>query len=204
MVNAARTKLCQPCLRLFNHLHDTRLAPSALEPRAAIGQWDDATQRYTLTASTQGVAVVRRLLAEGVFKIPPQQLRVVTPDVGGGFGMKGDVYPEDALVLWSSRKLGRPVKWVATRTESMLGDNHGRDQLISADMALDDNGRILAIRAQALHAVGACVTNAGVVPVLCSLRNIPGVYVVPATTLTVPPGSKRSSMRSLKTPESSR
>ena len=75
---------------------------------------------------------------------------------------------------------GRPVKWVATRTESLLGDNHGRDQLITAEMALDENGKILAVRAQALHAVGAYVTNAGVVPVLCSLRNIPNVYVVPA------------------------
>src|SRR5207248_727775 len=73
-----------------------------------------------------------------------------------------------------------PVKWVATRTESLLGDNHGRDQLISAEMALDENGKILAVRAQALHAVGAYVTNAGVVPVLCALRNIPNVYVVPA------------------------
>jgi carbon-monoxide dehydrogenase large subunit len=94
--------------------------------------------------------------------------------------MKGDIYPEDGLVLWASRKLGRPVKWVATRTESILTDNHGRDQLISAEMALDENGRILALRAQALHAVGAYVTNAGVVPVLCALRNIPSVYVVPA------------------------
>jgi carbon-monoxide dehydrogenase large subunit len=105
---------------------------------------------------------------------------VISPDVGGGFGMKGDVYPEDGLVLWASRRLGRPVKWVATRTESLLGDNHGRDQLISAEMALDEHGKILAIRAQALHAVGAYVTNAGVVPVLCGLRNIPNVYVVPA------------------------
>jgi carbon-monoxide dehydrogenase large subunit len=100
--------------------------------------------------------------------------------VGGGFGMKGDIYPEDGLVLWASRRLGRPVKWVATRTESLLGDNHGRDQLISAEMALDENGKILAVRAQALHSVGAYVTNAGVVPVLCALRNIPNVYVVPA------------------------
>jgi carbon-monoxide dehydrogenase large subunit len=94
--------------------------------------------------------------------------------------MKGDIYPEDGLVLWASRRLGRPVKWVATRTEALLGDNHGRDQLVHAEMALDENGKILALRAQALHAVGAYVTNAGVVPVLCALRNIPNVYVVPA------------------------
>ena len=99
---------------------------------------------------------------------------------GEGFPFAAPVVTEDGLVLWASRKLGRPVKWVATRTESLLGDNHGRDQLITAEMALDENGKILAVRAQALHAVGAYVTNAGVVPVLCSLRNIPNVYVVPA------------------------
>src|SRR6185437_6923335 len=122
----------------------------------------------------------RSILAGAIFKIPETKLRVISPDVGGGFGMKGDTYPEDGLVLLASKRLGRPVKWVATRTESLLGDNHGRDQLISAEMALDENGRILALRAQALHSVGAYVTNAGVVPVLCALRNIPNVYVVPA------------------------
>src|SRR5207237_8301679 len=89
-------------------------------------------------------------------------------------------YPHEWHGLCASKKLGRPVKWAATRTESMLGDNHGRDQLISAEMALDGDGKILAIRSQALHSVGAYVTNAGVVPVLCALRNIPNVYVVPA------------------------
>jgi carbon-monoxide dehydrogenase large subunit len=163
-------------------LYNNRITANAIEPRATLGDFADGS--FTLYTSSQNPHGVRNILCTAVLKIPQTSLRVVAPDVGGGFGMKGDVYPEDALVLWASRKLGRPVKWVATRTESMLGDNHGRDQLISADMALDDNGRILAIRAQALHAVGACVTNAGVVPVLCSLRNIPGVYVVPAMLVT--------------------
>jgi carbon-monoxide dehydrogenase large subunit len=159
-------------------LYNNRISANAMEPRAAIG--DFSNDSFTLHTSTQNPHGVRSILAGPVFHIPETKIRVIAPDVGGGFGMKGDIYPEDGLVLWASRRLGRPVKWVATRTESLLGDNHGRDQLISAEMALDENGKILAIRAQALHAVGAYVTNAGVVPVLCALRNMPNVYVVPA------------------------
>jgi carbon-monoxide dehydrogenase large subunit len=161
-------------------LYNNRITANAMEPRACIGDYNAADDAYTLYTSSQNPHGARTVLCGPVFHMPEIRLRVVSPDVGGGFGMKGDVYPEDGLVLWASRKLRRPVKWVATRTESLLGDNHGRDQLISAEMALDDNGKILAVRAQALHAVGAYVTNAGVVPVLCSLRNIPNVYVVPA------------------------
>src|SRR5687767_9781635 len=159
-------------------LYNNRITANAMEPRAAIG--DYANDAFTLYTSSQNPHGVRSILAGAVFRMPEIRLRVISPDVGGGFGMKGDIYPEDGLVLWASRRLGRPVKWVATRTESMLGDNHGRDQLIGAEMALDESGKILAVRAQALHAVGAYVTNAGVVPVLCALRNIPNVYVVPA------------------------
>ena len=159
-------------------LYNNRITANAMEPRAAIG--DYANDAFTLYTSSQNPHGVRSILAGAVFRMPEIKLRVIAPDVGGGFGMKGDIYPEDGLVLWASRRLRRPVKWVATRTESMLGDNHGRDQLIGAEMALDENGKILAVRAQALHAVGAYVTNAGVVPVLCGLRNIPNVYVVPA------------------------
>lgn len=161
-------------LRLTN----SRVAANAMEPRAAIGEFSNDS--YTLYTSTQNPHGARTILAQAVFKTAETRLRVIAPDVGGGFGMKGDVYPEDGLVLWASRRLGRPVKWVATRSESFLGDNHGRDQVVNAEIALDENAKILAIRAQALHAVGAYVTNAGVVPVLCALRNIPNVYVVPA------------------------
>ena len=161
-------------------LYNNRITANTMEPRACLGDYNAADDVYTLYTSSQNPHGVRTILCGPVFHMPEIKLRVVSPDVGGGFGMKGDIYPEDGLVLWASRKLGRPVKWVATRTEALLGDNHGRDQLISAEMALEDNGKILAIRAQALHAVGAYVTNAGVVPVLCALRNIPNVYVVPA------------------------
>ncbi|HVL36796.1 MAG TPA: xanthine dehydrogenase family protein molybdopterin-binding subunit [Burkholderiales bacterium] len=161
-------------------LYNNRITANSIEPRAAIGDYSPADDAFTLHTSSQNPHGVRSILAGAVFRLPETRLRVISPDVGGGFGMKGDIYPEDGLVLWASRRLRRPVKWVATRTEALLGDNHGRDQLIRAELALDEDGRILAIRAEALHAVGACVSNAGVVPVLCSLRNIPNVYVVPA------------------------
>ncbi|HEX4927613.1 MAG TPA: xanthine dehydrogenase family protein molybdopterin-binding subunit, partial [Burkholderiales bacterium] len=163
-------------IRLYNN----RISANSMEPRATLGDYNAAEDSYTLYTSSQNPHGVRTTLAAAVFKIVETKIRVISPDVGGGFGMKGDIYPEDALVLVASRRLGRPVKWVGTRAESLLGDNHGRDQLVAAEMALDENGKILALRAQALHSVGSYVTNAGVVPVLCALRNIPNVYVVPA------------------------
>src|SRR2546425_10460732 len=111
-------------------LVDTRLAPAALEPRAAIGQWDAVSGRYTLIAGTQGVAVVRRMLAEFVFKVPAPQIRVLTYDVGGGFGMKTQPYAEYAALLYAARHVGRPVRWCASRLESFLGDTAGRDGVL--------------------------------------------------------------------------
>ncbi len=112
-------------------------------------------------------------MAQRVFQTPETKFRVIAPDVGGGFGMKGDAYPEDALVLWASRRCGRPVKWVATRSESLLGDAHGRDQVIHGEMALDEQGQILAIRARARQAFGAYVTGAAVAPLLFSVQLVP-------------------------------
>lgn len=162
-------------LRLENH----RIAANALEPRGALGHYEAANASYTLYTSTQNPHGVRTTIAQKVFGLPETKFRVIAPDVGGGFGMKGDAYPEDALVLWASRRCGRPVKWVATRSESLLGDTHGRDQVISGDMALDEEGRILAIRARALHAFGAYVAGAAVAPLIFSLQLIPSAYAVP-------------------------
>jgi len=166
------------------HLKNPRITASALEPRAAIGHYDAATASYTLHTSTQNPHGVRTTLAQKVLGVAETKLRVIAPDVGGGFGMKGDAYPEDALVLWASRHCGRPVKWVATRSESLLGDAHGRDQVISGEMALDADGRILAIRARALHAFGAYVAGAAVAPLLFSLQLIPSAYAVPTLLLS--------------------
>jgi carbon-monoxide dehydrogenase large subunit len=167
-------------------LHDTRLAPSALEPRAAVGQWDAAAERYTLIASTQGVAVVRRLLAEGVFKIPPQQLRVITPDVGGGFGMKVQAYPEYAALLFAARRVGRPVKWQATRIESFLADTHGRDGVLEGELALDAAGRFLALRVRTRVGIGAYVTAFAAVFGTNNTKNcLSSVYAIPAICIDV-------------------
>jgi carbon-monoxide dehydrogenase large subunit len=184
-------------------LENNRLAANAMEPRGAIGDYSPADDSYTLYTSTQNPHGVRSVLCGAVFKMPETKLRVVAYDVGGGFGMKGDTYPEEGLVLWASRRLGRPVRWTATRGESMAGDDHGRDQVVHCEMALDENGRILAIRSQAVHAVGAYVTGAGVVPVLYSLKLIPNVYAVPTLhvatrgifTNTTPTGPYRGAGR---------
>ena len=163
-------------------LENQRISANALEPRCAIGVCD-ATGRYTLYTSTQNPHGVRTTLAQKVFRIPETSVRVIAPDVGGGFGMKGDAYPEDALVLWASRRCGRPVKWVATRSESLLGDAHGRDQVVDGEMALDEQGRILAIRARARQAFGAYVAGAAVAPLLFSVQLVPGPYAVPSVFL---------------------
>ncbi|MBI4271410.1 MAG: xanthine dehydrogenase family protein, partial [Candidatus Rokubacteria bacterium] len=162
-------------------LYDTRLAPSALEPRAAIARWDAAAERYTLIASTQGVAVVRRLLAEGVFKVPPQKIRVLTHDVGGGFGMKVQAYPEYAALLYAARRLGRPVRWCATRVESFLADTHGRDGVLEGELALDAQGKILALRVRTLVGIGAYVSTFAAIFATANTKNcLSSVYAIPA------------------------
>jgi len=165
-------------------LLNNRLSANALEPRGAIGAYDPADDSYTLYTSTQNPHGVRTVLAQAVFRLPETKLRVIAQDVGGGFGMKGDTYPEEALVLWASRRCGRPVKWIQTRSEGLLNDDHGRDQVVRGEMALDDHGKILAIRAHARHALGAYVVGAAIVPVIYSLKLIPNAYAVPAVHVT--------------------
>jgi carbon-monoxide dehydrogenase large subunit len=167
-------------------LADTRVAPSALEPRAAIGQWDAGAGRYTLTASTQGVAVVRRLLAEGVFRVPPETIRVVTHDVGGGFGMKVQAYPEYAALLHAARRVGRPVKWRASRVESFLADTHGRDGVLEGELALAADGRFLALRVRTRVGLGAYATAFASVFATANTKNcLSSVYAIPAIRIDV-------------------
>ncbi|OGA68528.1 MAG: carbon monoxide dehydrogenase [Betaproteobacteria bacterium RIFCSPLOWO2_12_FULL_65_14] len=164
-------------------LENNRLCANTMETRGAIGDYNPADDLYTLYTSTQNPHGARTVLAQAVFQQPEKKFRVIAQDVGGGFGMKGDTYPEEGLVLWASRRIGRPVKWISTRSEGLLTDSHGRDQVVRAEMALDENGRILAIRAQALHGIGAYVAGAAAVPAVFCLKLIPSVYVVPALHL---------------------
>jgi aerobic carbon-monoxide dehydrogenase large subunit len=168
--------------RVALRLDNSRLSASPIEPRGCVGEYDPAGGCYTLYTSTQNPHGVRQEVA-GVLGVTETRLRVIGPDVGGGFGMKADAYPEDALVLWASRACGRPVKWIATRSEALLSDTGGRDQIVDGELAFDGQGKILAIRASAVHAVGAYIAPAGLVPSIFSLRFIPGAYDVTAAHL---------------------
>jgi len=164
-------------------LRNNRLAACPVEPRAAIGDYNVAEQSFTLYNASQNPHGNRAMLARAVFGIPETKIRVISPDVGGGFGLKGNIHPEEGLVLWASKRCSRPVKWTGTRSESLMGDHHGRDQVITGAMALDADGKILGVRAKALHAVGSYVFATAVIPLYFSLRFIPNVYDIKAVDL---------------------
>jgi carbon-monoxide dehydrogenase large subunit len=164
-------------LKLVNN----RITANSIEPRAAIGQYHPHSDSYTLHSTSQNPHGTRSAIAGQVLRIPETKLRVLSPDVGGGFGMKFGGYPEDALVVWASRRVGgRPVKWVSTRSEALLGDSQGRDQVVTGELALDDHGKILGLRVNALHAMGSHVFGAAMVVPLYAMRLSPGVYEIPA------------------------
>jgi aerobic carbon-monoxide dehydrogenase large subunit len=162
-------------------LRNNRITANSIEPRAAIGQYHPDSESYTLYSTSQNPHGTRSAVAGQVLKIPETRLRVLSPDVGGGFGMKHGGYPEDALVVWASRRVGgRPVKWVSTRVEALLGDSQGRDQVVTGELALDAAGKILALRVNALHNMGSHVFGAAMVVPLFAMRLAPGVYQIPA------------------------
>lgn len=161
---------------------NNRITANAIEPRAALAEYHSDDDSFALYSTSQNPHGNRSALA-GVFKIPETRLRVISPDVGGGFGMKSGGYPEEALVMWGSRRVGRPVKWVATRSESFLGDTHGRDQIVSAEMAFDRDGKILGLRADSKHAVGSHVFGAAAVTSMFSMKLAPNVYAIPTVHL---------------------
>lgn len=141
-------------------LVNNRLVGAAIEPRAILAVPDAATGRLTVYDSTQTPHHVRRFLAEEL-RLTESDLRVIAPDVGGGFGYKGKHYPEETIVAWAARRLRRPVKWVATRAESFLADNQARDHLTHAELALDRDGQFLALRVTTLADLGAYVSTFG-------------------------------------------
>ncbi len=157
-----------------------RVAAAPLEPRAAVGEFDRRTGRYTLHTGIQAPHGLRTLLADQVFKVPHSQLRVVTGEVGGSFGMKSGVYPEVVLVLWAAKKLGRPVKWVSDRREGMVTDEHGRDNVSTAELALDANGKFLGLRVAIGLNIGAYLTPRSAGPGTNNVGGIAGVYTTPA------------------------
>jgi len=165
-------------------LYNNRLTAVTMEPRGCIADYDPGTRRYTLYSSTQNVHGVRQILAHQILHVPESRIRVVARDVGGGFGMKGNVYPEEAIIVWAARRVGRPVKWIPSRSEALLGDYHGRDQNVAAELALDAEGRFLALRWTGSHNVGAYIEGAGAIPILFSLKLASTVYDIPAVAVT--------------------
>jgi aerobic carbon-monoxide dehydrogenase large subunit len=156
-------------------VENNRLSPVAMEPRVAIGDYNAADDSYTLYTASQNPHGVRMEMSD-IFHVPENRIRVVAPDVGGGFGLKGNPFPDDALVFWAARRLCRPVKWVATRSESMLTDHCGRETVYYGELALDEHGKILALRARCLFQVGAYFVGAALAAGAFSVRFIPEAY----------------------------
>jgi aerobic carbon-monoxide dehydrogenase large subunit len=158
-----------------------RLIPNAMEPRAAIGDFDRATGDYTLFTTSQNPHVIRLLMGAFVLQIPEHKLRVVAPDVGGGFGSKIFHYAEEAIVTWAAGKIGRPIKWTAERSESFMSDAHGRDHVTHAELAMDKDGKFLGLKVSTIAAMGAYLsTFASSVPTYLYATLLAGVYATPA------------------------
>ncbi len=163
------------------HYVISRVHAQFMEPRGALGVYDPNEDRYTLYADVQYAHRVRDMLAGTIFKIAPTQIRVVTGDVGGGFGTKGWQYVEHRLMLWAAKKLGRPVKWSCERSEVLLADEHGRDVVADAELALDKDGRFLGIKVRTISNIGAYLSSdRNMLATFGSLGAMVGVYDIPA------------------------
>ena len=165
-------------------ISNNRVNTNAMEPRTSIGIYEKGEQKYTLYSGNQGPNKVREELANEILKISEAKLQVISPDVGGGFGMKGGSYGEDILVLWAAKLTGRPVKWVGERLESFMSDSHGRDVIADCEMAFDAKGKIVGLRVSADYNVGAYLSQAaGVTPMFFSVL-LSGVYAIPTIDVT--------------------
>tara|TARA_Y100001970_G_scaffold293367_1_gene439724 strand:+ start:6945 stop:9317 length:2373 start_codon:yes stop_codon:yes gene_type:complete len=158
-----------------------RVAGNAMENRGCIGHYDEFEDRYNLRATVQSVHGMRQQIAGQIFKMPQSKLHVVCDNMGGGFGIRGGVYPEYALSLWASEVTGRPVKWIAERTESILSDDHARGGFVEAELALDEDGIFLGLRTHTKVPIGAYyTTDRNVGCATSGLGGLAGVYGIPA------------------------
>jgi carbon-monoxide dehydrogenase large subunit len=183
---------------------NNRVVVASMEVRAATAEYDAAQEKFTLTCGTQGSWLVKELLAGSVFHLPPEKFRVVTPDVGGGFGMKLYLYAEYALVCMAARALKRPVKWTSERTEAFQSDTHGRDNITEGELALDKDGKFLALRTRNYANMGAYLnTFAPMIPTMAGTKVLASVYdfqaihanVLGVLTNTVPVDAYRGAGR---------
>ncbi len=165
---------------------NNRLVPNAMEPRAAIGDYDSGDDSFTLYTTSQNPHVARLVLSAFIGIAPEHKLRVIAPDVGGGFGSKIFIYAEETVCVWAAKKVGRPVKWTGDRTEAFLSDAHGRDHLTHAEMALDAAGKILGLRVKTKANLGAYLsTFSSAVPTYLYAPLLSGQYDIPAIYVEV-------------------
>src|ERR1700710_973641 len=183
---------------------NNRLVPNAMEPRAAIGEYNDAEEHFTLYTTSQNPHVARLVLSAFYNIAPEHKLRVVAPDVGGGFGSKIFIYPEEMVALWASKKVRRPVKWTGDRTEAFLTDAHGRDHLTNAEMAFDKDNKVIGLRVKTYANLGAYMSLfSSSVPtylyatLLSGQYNIPNIFaeVISVYTNTTPVDAYRGAGR---------
>ncbi len=162
-------------------LTNNRLAPNAMEPRCYNGYYDVAADHYTLYTTSQNPHVIRLLMSAFTLHVPEHKLRIVAPDVGGGFGSKIFHYAEELLVTWASKKVGRPIKWTSDRSEAFLSDAHGRDHISHAALAVDASGKFLGLRVKTLANLGAYLSTFGSsVPTYLYATLLSGPYDFPA------------------------
>ncbi|HXL83539.1 MAG TPA: xanthine dehydrogenase family protein molybdopterin-binding subunit, partial [Casimicrobiaceae bacterium] len=159
---------------------NNRLIPNAIEPRAAVASYDRADESYTLYVTSQNPHVERLLMTAFVLGLPETKVRVIAPDVGGGFGSKIYLYPEETAMVWASKKVNRPIKWTADRSEAFLSDAHGRDHVTHAELALDTDGKFLGMRVTTTAAMGAYLsTFASCIPTILYATLLAGQYTTP-------------------------
>src|SRR6187200_1156639 len=160
---------------------NNRLIPNAIEPRAAVASYNRAQDEYTLYVTSQNPHVERLLMTAFVLGLPEHKVRVIAPDVGGGFGSKIYLYAEETAMVWASKRVNRPIKWVCERSESFVSDAHGRDHVTHAELALDKDGKMLGLRVQTTCAMGAYLsTFASCIPTILYATLLAGQYTTPA------------------------
>ncbi|MBO0332320.1 xanthine dehydrogenase family protein molybdopterin-binding subunit [Sneathiella sp. CAU 1612] len=161
-------------------LINNRVVVNSMEPRGLIADWDGDAAKMTVRMGTQGGWVLRSLLANAILHVPEEDIRVITPDVGGAFGMKLFFYSECAVTVWASRKLGRPVKWIGERSDAFLSDTQGRDHVTRAKLAFDANHKITGMKVETNANLGAYLSTFGpLIPTMAAVKVLPGVYDIP-------------------------
>jgi aerobic carbon-monoxide dehydrogenase large subunit len=162
-----------------------RVTANPIEPRGAVGMYDPGTRRYTLHCGFQRPWLFRNDIARATLHIPEAELRLVTGDIGGSYGLRGSVYPEIILMLWAARRVGRPVKWTQTRNEAHISDDDARDNIVDAALALDNDGKFLGVRIRSYGNLGAFVSFRGAMPPVVNIGTVVGTYMTPALHVAV-------------------